>query len=202
MASPSAHAPILAESVQLLVLQPTPFCNIQCDYCYLPDRDSTKKLLPETFRLVLVKLFATNLVRDQLSIVWHAGEPLALPISYYQNLFDVIDNLGIERRRIRHSMQINGMLVNDRWCDLFEEYDIHLGVSIDGPQFLHDRHRKDRAGLGTHSRVLEGVRILQQRGFDFHVIAVVTSDALAHADAILISSKIWEYNGWASTLRS
>ena len=24
--------------ISLLVLQPSPFCNINCDYCYLPNR--------------------------------------------------------------------------------------------------------------------------------------------------------------------
>ncbi len=183
----SNQAPlILAESVQLLVVQPTPFCNIQCDYCYLPDRDSSAKLAPATFRLLLQKVFASNLVHGQLSLVWHAGEPLAMPVSYYRELWDVMDEMGIDQRKIRHSMQINGLLVNDKWCDFFLEKDIHIGVSLDGPAFLHESApRRPSPEKGTHSRVLEGVRLLQRPGIDFHVIAVVTAGALGHADAIV-----------------
>jgi uncharacterized protein len=30
--------------LELLVIQPTPFCNLNCSYCYLPDRQNTRKM--------------------------------------------------------------------------------------------------------------------------------------------------------------
>jgi uncharacterized protein len=123
-------------------------------------------------------------VGETLSIVWHAGEPMTLPVPYFSNLFSAIRELGIEARRIRHSIQTNGMLITPAWCDFISEHAINIGVSIDGPAFIHDRHRKDRLGKGTHERVLKGARLLQERNVDFHVIAVVTADSLDHADAI------------------
>jgi uncharacterized protein len=59
-----------------------------------------------------------------------------------------------------------------------------MGISIDGPAFLHDRHRKDRQGRVTHARVMKGIDCLREHGIDFHVIAVITSDSLDHADEI------------------
>jgi uncharacterized protein len=59
-----------------------------------------------------------------------------------------------------------------------------MGVSIDGPQFLHDRHRKDRQGHGTYDRVMRGIESLRAHSIDFHVIAVITAAALNHADEI------------------
>jgi uncharacterized protein len=59
-----------------------------------------------------------------------------------------------------------------------------MGVSIDGPAFIHDRHRRDREGRGTHERAIQGVRLLQKHQIDFHVIAVVTQDALNYPDKI------------------
>ena len=40
--------PMVAGPLELLVLQPTPFCNINCSYCYLPDRQSTRRMTPDT----------------------------------------------------------------------------------------------------------------------------------------------------------
>jgi uncharacterized protein len=77
------------------------------------------------------------------------------------------------------------MLLSESWCDFIAEHGINIGVSLDGPAFLHDAHRKDRQGRGTHERVLSGVRLLQDKGIDFHVIAVITQQSLAHADAIV-----------------
>ena len=102
----------LASQIQLLIVQPTPFCNIDCDYCYLPDRNQTHRLSRETFRLLLEKVFASGLAGGQLSLVWHSGEPLVLPVSYYSNLLDTVDELGIPRPRIRQSIQTNAMLLN------------------------------------------------------------------------------------------
>jgi len=72
------------KGVKLLVLQPTPFCNIDCDYCYLADRLSTKKMLPKQAVEIVDRLVAAGVVGTDLSMVWHAGEPLTLPPSYYR----------------------------------------------------------------------------------------------------------------------
>jgi uncharacterized protein len=175
----------IADQIQLVILQPTPFCNIQCDYCYLPDRDLTHRMSRETFRQIVDKCFASGLVGDQLSLVWHAGEPLVLPVSYYADLLAVIDESEIPRSRIRQNVQTNAMLLTDVWCDFIRHWGINMGVSIDGPAFLHDRHRKDRQGRGTHERTLKGMKLLKEHGIDFHVIAVITSDALDYPDEIV-----------------
>ena len=174
----------LPATIQLVVVQPTPFCNIQCEYCYLPNKDSTARLEPPIFRELLTKVFASGLAGDQISLVWHAGEPLALPVSYYSTLFDAIDAASIPRRRVQHSMQTNAMLLSDTWCEFILANRIKIGVSVDGPAFLNDRHRKDRQGKGTHNRVMKGIEFLRKHGIEFHVIAVVTADSLNYPDEI------------------
>jgi uncharacterized protein len=79
-------------------------------------------------------------------------------------------------------MQTNGTLINDEWCHLFKENDVHVGISIDGPARIHDLHRKDREGKGTHSRAMRGIDTLRRHDIPFHVIAVVTADSLGVPD--------------------
>ena len=69
------------KQIGLLILQPSPFCNIDCDYCYLADRASTKKMSLEVLHKTLDRVFESGMVGGQLSLVWHAGEPLAVPLS-------------------------------------------------------------------------------------------------------------------------
>lgn len=170
--------------VELLIIQPSPFCNINCDYCYLPERTSHKRMSTSVLKQTIERLFVAGLVRDKLSIVWHAGEPLALPISFYCEAFQAIASLPIGREKISHSMQSNGMLINDQWCSFIRAHDIRLGLSIDGPSFIHDAHRKTRGGKGTHAQVMKGVEALRRHQIDFHVIAVVTEQALDFPDEI------------------
>jgi uncharacterized protein len=116
--------------------------------------------------------------------VWHAGEPLTLPISFYQQAFRAIEKLSVSATRINHSFQTNGMLINARWCELIKAHRIRVGVSIDGPEFIHDAHRRTRSGLGTHAQVMKGVEVLRRHGIDFHAIAVITEESLDHPDEI------------------
>src|ERR1700741_4285096 len=76
--------------ISLLVLQPSPFCNINCDYCYLPNRTSTKRMSMEVIAATIKRVFDADLVFGPLAIVWHAGEPLALPIAYYERAFQKV----------------------------------------------------------------------------------------------------------------
>lgn len=175
-----AHLP----QVRFLVIQPSPFCNIDCDYCYLPDRRSRGRMAVPVLTRTIRQIFASELVGEKLSIIWHAGEPLALPISFYEESFRAIAKIPGPAKRIDHSMQSNGMLVNDSWCSFIREHDIRIGLSIDGPAFIHDSHRKTRGGKGTHSRVMRGAELLRRNGIDFHAIAVITEQSLDYPDEI------------------
>lgn len=172
------------EWLNLAVIQPSPFCNIDCDYCYLASRSETHRMSEPTLREVVAGIFATDLVRESLTFVWHAGEPMAVPISWYRKAFDLIREEAPDGLKIIHSFQSNGTLINEEWCRFIKETGICLGLSIDGPARIHDAHRKTRQGTGTHERTMRGVDLLRSHQIDFHVIAVVTKDSLDHADEI------------------
>jgi uncharacterized protein len=170
--------------IRLLVLQPTPFCNLNCDYCYLPDRGSKRRLSLDTLTVLFQRLFASSLLGSHLSVVWHAGEPLVMPLSFYDAALQTIEKLNEARCVISHAIQTNGTLITPAWCEFIQKHDIHIGVSIDGPAFLHDSRRKTRSGKGTHDRAMQGISLLQQHDIDFHVIAVLTQQALDFPEEI------------------
>ena len=168
----------------LLVLQPTPFCNLDCDYCYLSDRTNRARMSMETLAAVMVRVFESGLVGERLSVVWHGGEPLALPPRYYEDAFDVIDRLRPRAVAIEHHFQTNAVALTARWCEFIVAHDVQMGLSIDGPAFLHDGHRKTRSGRGTHRDVMASVALLREYRIPFHVICVLTRESLGHADEI------------------
>lgn len=172
------------KQIGLLILQPSPFCNIDCDYCYLADRASTKKMSLEVLHQTLDRVFESGMVGGQLSLVWHAGEPLAVPLSYYEEAFRQIAAWGIPEGKICHNFQTNGTLINDAWCEFFLKNNCSVGVSVDGPAHIHDKHRKDRAGKGTHDKVMRGIEFLKKHKVPFHAIAVITADALDQPDEV------------------
>ncbi len=161
-------------TISLLVLQPTPFCNIDCDYCYLPNRTEQSRMSRSTLGAVLANVFESPFIGTDLTIVWHAGEPLVLPIDFYDKAMRKAEELRPSTCTVRHSVQTNGTLISDAWCRLFREYDVRVGVSIDGPRHVHDAHRRTRSRKGTFDRTMAGIEKLKAAGQEFHVISVLT----------------------------
>jgi uncharacterized protein len=177
---PQDFAPALR--TQLLVLQPTPFCNLDCSYCYLPQRDDRSRMSLATVRLAARRLREDGLLADELTVVWHAGEPTVLPPAWYEAAFAAVaDELG-GSTRLGQAMQTNATLIDADWCGFFLRHGVSLGVSVDGPAALHDRHRRTRGGQGTHARVLRGMACLRAHGVPFHAIAVVGAHTLPDPD--------------------
>jgi uncharacterized protein len=171
------------EKIALLVLQPTPFCNINCKYCYLPNRDDRSRMSFATLRSALSRAAEADRVGDSLSIVWHAGEPLVMPREWYVEAFGIVAEI-LPAVNVEHQFQTNGLLIDDHWCDFFRQTGARVGVSIDGPAALHDASRQTRNGMGTHQRVVAGIRRLQQAEITSHAICVLTRAHLDHADAV------------------
>lgn len=174
--------------ITLVVIQPTSYCNLDCDYCYLPDRHLKNQLSLELIDPIFKQIFTSPFATENFTICWHAGEPLAAPIPFYREAFELIQQASekYNQRQVCFdiSFQTNAILINQDWCDLFKEYPVHVGVSIDGPAFIHDAHRKTRTGLGSHGAAMRGVEYLQKNDICCSVIAVLTENSLDYPDEI------------------
>jgi uncharacterized protein len=168
-------------SVRFVILQPTPFCNISCKYCYLPHRSVRARMTLETINKIFSGLFSSGWVGEELDVVWHAGEPLVLPIDYYTQAFRAITCLTPASTKVQHAFQTNGMLINDDWCRFFKTHDITVGVSIDGPEEIHNANRVTRSGKATYSEAIAGIRCLRRNDVDFSVITVLSRASLGKA---------------------
>ncbi len=170
--------------LELLVIQPTPFCNLDCTYCYLPDRLDKRKITLETLEKVFHWTFSSGLIRQPFTLLWHAGEPMVLPASFYEEATLLLERCNTSGFEITQSFQTNATLVNDAWCDFIRRRNVQVGVSVDGPDFLNDRHRKTRNGGGTLDRILRGMQLLRDHDIFFDVITVLTSASLDYPDEL------------------
>lgn len=173
-------------SLDLVVFQATTACNLNCKYCYLPEssRKSSNKfpleLLDRASRIVL----RSNLIARGVTILWHAGEPLAAGLPFYESAVAILQQNNRYARKLVHTVQTNGTLINQDWCDFFKRNDFEIGVSIDGPDYLHDSNRISWGGKGSFSNTMRGVKLLQNNGLKFAAICVITKQTLDYPDEL------------------
>jgi uncharacterized protein len=176
------------EPSKLVIVQATPFCNINCQYCYLPDRKNPSRMTADTVRHIARFIFRDDSpLENRATILWHAGEPLIVPQEVYRSFFQIFAEENTKSISIDHALQTNGTLLTDSWCELIREWNIKIGVSLDGPEHLHNARRLTRDGRGTFARVMDGIEILRKHSIPFHTISVLSRQSLRQPEAF------WEF---------
>ena len=115
---------------------------------------------------------------DRIEIRWHAGEPLTVKQSFYREAHNIFSHLLSNQISFCYSLQTNGLLITDAWCDLFRDLNIRVGLSIDGNRDLHNFNRVDRTGRGSFDKVMQGISTLQRNNIEFEVITVITKETI------------------------
>jgi uncharacterized protein len=155
-------------SLRNIVLQPTTNCNLNCKYCYLPDREKNIRMPISV---------ATKIAHDienldnHIYVLWHAGEPLAAGYEHFTELVNQFESLRT-KGKIDHIIQTNATLINDKWCKLFKDYNFHVGISIDGPEELNS-NRVNWGNKSTYNKTMKGIQYLKDNDIEFSAIAVI-----------------------------
>ncbi|MCX6178596.1 MAG: radical SAM protein [Chlorobiales bacterium] len=161
-----------------IVIKTTDSCNAACHYCYEENVvDGAVRTIPldvveEIYR------WAAESGLAKVQLVWHGGEPLLTGISFFQQIFSIQAKYERPGLEYIHSLQTNGILVDDDWIELFRSCCIGVGVSIDGPAWLHDFQRPMSSGYPSHSRVISAIDRMTAAGLRVSLSAVVTQKSL------------------------
>ncbi|MGA2324839.1 MAG: anaerobic sulfatase maturase [Bryobacteraceae bacterium] len=163
----------------LLVKPMSAVCNLDCAYCFYLDREADPyKSLParqmslETLeRLVDTFLFYSY---PNSVLAFQGGEPMLAGLKFFEKLVAFEKQYGRYGQSVSNAIQTNGVLIDDHWCGLFREYHWLVGVSLDGPQEMHDAHRRNKAGHGTWRQVMRGIEILNRNQVEFNVLCVLS----------------------------
>ncbi len=138
-----------------------------------------------TLEAAVRRVVEAGLLGEELSIVWHAGEPPGGAARRYAEAFarvrDIIPS-SIPRRAQRSDQRDAGRPGLVRLHHRAQG--IRVGVSVDGPAFLHDAARHTRRGDGTHTQAMRGIMRLQEAGIPIHAICVLSRASLDHPDEI------------------
>lgn len=165
---------------RLIIIQPTAYCNIDCSYCYLKNRNDRRLMSPAVIDAVCHKIMPHIDPTANPALVWHAGEPTTAPIEWYEGAYERLQPSC--PASLSFSMQSNGIAIDNRWIDLFRRTDTSVSISLDGPERFHDARRLTRNGKPTWGLGLRGLKRLQDAGFSPAVITVLHPDGLNCAE--------------------
>ena len=163
-----------------MLAKPTgPICNLNCHYCFYTEKEA---LFPEknNFKMSDETLdqFIHQYINDQnvqeIPFVWQGGEPTLMGLGFYMRVIELQRKYG-KGKRITNSLQTNGTLLNEEWCQFLAKHNFLVGLSIDGPEYIHDRYRVDRGGEPTFHKVYKAMQLLKKYKVAFNVLACVTN---------------------------
>jgi uncharacterized protein len=163
----------------LLIKPASADCNLACTYCfYLPKAD----LYPESSRhrmseSTLKRLISTYLATDQqiYSFSWQGGEPTLMGVDFFRTVVELQSRYGRPGSTVSNGLQTNATMITDELATLWAEYRFLVGVSLDGPEEIHDAFRKDRRDIGSYKRVIHGIELLNKHGVEFNILVAVNA---------------------------
>lgn len=135
---------------------------------------------------VLEKMISSFLSTPQeiYSFGWQGGEPTLLGVSFFQRVVEYQEKHGRGGKRVANGLQTNGTLLTEDMARLFKDYQFLLGVSIDGPEEIHNTFRKNINGLGSHSSVLRGIELLQKQEVEFNALVLVSKSNVTEPEKV------------------
>ncbi len=152
-------------------------CNLDCAYCFFLDKemlypDSKFRMSDETLEQYIRQLIESHQV-DQVTVAWQGGEPTLMGLDFYRKAMDLEEKYRRPGMTFLNTMQTNGTLLNDEWCEFFKEHNFLIGLSVDGPRELHDIYRLDKGGRPTFDKVMRGLRLLQKHQVEYNLLTTV-----------------------------
>jgi uncharacterized protein len=152
-------------------------CNLACAYCFFLDKellypDSRFRMSDEVLDAYIRQLTESQR-SNQVTIAWQGGEPTLMGLEFYRKAIELQEKYARPGMVFENTMQTNGTLLDDEWCEFFKENDFLIGISIDGPRHLHDTYRLDKGGGPTFDRVMRGLRLLQKHGVEYNILVAV-----------------------------
>lgn len=159
-------------------------CNLACEYCYYLEKshmynEGPKTLMSDSLLEHFVKQYIESQTTPNVLFLWHGGETMMRPLSFYQKALQLQKKYA-RGRMIDNAFQTNGTMLTDEWCRFFKENNWLVGVSIDGPKEVHNAYRQNRLGQPSFDQVMRGINLLNKHGVMWNAMAVVNDLNVKH----------------------
>ncbi len=154
-----------------------PICNLDCAYCFYLSKED---LYPDaTFRMseALLEDYTRQYIEAQrvpeVTFAWQGGEPTLMGLAFFEKAVELQQKYATPGMRIYNNFQTNGVLLDDDWCRFFHDHGFLIGLSLDGPQDIHDTYRVDKGGRPSWEKVMAGLDRLKTFEVEFNTLTCI-----------------------------
>ena len=171
----------------LLIKPASADCNLRCEYCFYIDHLNGLEHVPRMSDEVLEAMIASYMRTNQgnsYAFGWQGGEPTIMGLKFFKKVVELQQKYGKTGTVVQNGLQTNCTLITDEMAKFFGEYKFLLGVSLDGPEYLHDHYRKTIRQKPTHALVMRGIENLKRNKVEFNILTLVNNLTVKKAKEI------------------
>lgn len=162
--------------LNLMVKTVSQDCNLACDYCYY---SHVKGKLNRIIRKIDINMLK-KIIYDYMKMsngsaefTWHGGEPLLAGLEFFEEVIYMQAKYAPPNTTISNALQTNATLIDEKWAQFFKKYNFLIGVSLDGPEEIHNSKRMYRNGSGSYREVMRGINSLRKHNVEFNILTVI-----------------------------
>ncbi|PLX86334.1 MAG: anaerobic sulfatase maturase [Desulfuromonas sp.] len=168
----------ISENSYHVLAKPTgSMCNLGCQYCFFLEKEhlypGSQFRMPDDLLETYLRQLLESQKTPEVVVGWQGGEPTLMGLEFFQRSVALVEKFKKPSQHVTYTLQTNATLLDDDWCRFFSQHNFLIGLSVDGPQNMHDAYRVDKHGRGTFARVLRGWQFLQKHQVDFNVLCTI-----------------------------
>jgi uncharacterized protein len=167
-------------------------CNLKCDYCFYLNKSlkyhDEKVMDDETLKEFIRQM--TEQTGNSFGVVWQGGEPSLAGAEFFRKAIAMMQKYGEGKNKvISNLLQTNGYSLSDDLINVLSEFSFLCGLSLDGPEDIHNTYRKTASGKGSWQKVMSTWRKLQNKQIATNILCCVTSLSATNAENIYLFFK-------------
>ncbi len=166
-------------------------CNLDCKYCFFLSKESLYPGSRFRMRDEVMEAYVKQLIESQesshVTIAWQGGEPTLMGLDFFRRAMALVEKYTRSGKTFEHTIQTNGTLLNDAWCEFLRENNFLVGLSMDGPRELHDAYRVDKHNRPTFDKVMRATRLMKRHGVEFNILCTV------HAGNVMRPLRVYRF---------
>lgn len=175
----------IEKAFSLLIKPVSADCNMNCSYCFYREKafmyeeSKIHKMSYSVLERLIESYMSLNL--DNFVFGWQGGEPTLMGLDFFKKVTDLQKKYNRDCACISNGFQTNATLLNDEFAKHLANYNFLVGVSIDGPEYIHNYYRKFYDGRGSFKNVIDGIESLKKNNVSFNILTLVNSSNVSNA---------------------